>query len=146
MLKNSSKYFLELSSDDKHAYIKKLTFTDGTVLPDPFGITDGQWESNILLLPDVTFGDLYTYLIETPSEYTHENIKAYKSLEAHNFFLNGHVQDVFYHDPKNSNMCYIKSSVLPSQRQGKKEKLYSVWLILSKTGSVLTANCTCMAG
>ena len=83
MLKHSTDYFGELSLDDQNAYRKKLTLTNGSLLPDPCGITANCWETDVLLLPDVTFGDLYTYLIETPSEYTKENIKAYKSLEAH---------------------------------------------------------------
>ena len=40
---------------------------------------------------------LYIYLISTASAYTHENLKAYKSLEAFNFVVCNHVQDVFYH-------------------------------------------------
>ena len=35
--------------------------------------------------PSVSYADIYNYLINTPSEYTHEMLKAYKSMDGHNF-------------------------------------------------------------
>ena len=35
--------------------------------------------------------------MNTPSDYTKENFKAYKSLEAYSVFVWGHVHDVLYH-------------------------------------------------
>jgi hypothetical protein len=37
--------------------------------------------------PDLTFGDIYLYLIDTPSIYTKESMKAYKSLEAYRYVM-----------------------------------------------------------
>ena len=45
-------------------------------------------------MPDVSWGDMYNYLVNSPSEYTQDNLKAYKSLEAFNFFVYNHVQDI----------------------------------------------------
>ncbi|XP_047140341.1 uncharacterized protein LOC124815619 [Hydra vulgaris] len=75
-------------------------------------------------------------------------MKAYKSLEAYNFFVCGHVQDVYCNIVKEDvQFCFVKSKVLPSQRQGQKTKLYDVWVALNKVdGWILTGNCTCMAG
>ena len=38
--------------------------------------------------------NIYNFLIETPSLYTGESLKAYKSLDAYNYYLNGWVGNV----------------------------------------------------
>ena len=58
-------------------YYKKLTIADGKKLPDPMSLKD--WKNNVALLPDVNWLDIYNYLVNTPSKYTHESMKAYKS-------------------------------------------------------------------
>lgn len=144
----ASKYLSALENIDKQKYKGKLTLKNGTILPDPYALVDSSWKDDMKLLPNIQWGDLYMYLINTPSEYTHESFKAFKSMEAYNFFVCGHVQDVFIHNvTENSEFCFLKSKVLPSQRQGQKTKLYDVWVCLHKVkGHVLTGNCTCMAG
>lgn len=140
-----SDYYKSLNNEDKIQYMKKLTLENGqNVLPDPFSIV--KWDNDILLLPDVSYVDLLDYLINTPSEFTKENMKTYKSLEAYNFFLNGHVQEVYHYGIKDTEYCFIKSTVLPSQRQGKNQTPYEVWICLHTTGWILSGNCTCMVG
>ena len=41
--------------------------------------------------PSVAYADIYNYLINTVSKYTHEMLKAYKSIVSYNFFVNGWV-------------------------------------------------------
>ena len=89
----SSSYFNELQKEDKAKYKRKLTLTNGQLLPDPYGTAE-NWKSDAKLMPDVSWGDMYNYLVNSPSEYTHNNLKAYKSLEAFNFFVCNHVQDI----------------------------------------------------
>ena len=48
---------------------------NGQLLPDPYGIV-GNWKSDVKLMPDVSWGDMYNYLVNSPSEYTHDNLKA----------------------------------------------------------------------
>ena len=74
-------------------YDKKLTTEDGKKLPDPKSLKD--WKNNVALLPDVNWPDIYNYLVNTPREYTHESMKACKSLKAYEFFVSGHVHNVF---------------------------------------------------
>lgn len=143
--KDLTNYEKNLDPDDKKHYKKKLTLQNGQKLPDPFSFKNG-WSHDPLELPDVSFADIYMYLIETPSEYNHSKMRAYKSLEAYQFFVCGHVHDIGIRKVTKQDFYFIRSSVLPSQRQGQKENAYQVWIALHETGWILTANCTCMAG
>lgn len=140
-----SKYYEDLDPLDKKRYVQKLTLNSGHVLPDPCAITEG-WKNDVLLLPDVEYPDIYNYLIETSSDYTKDKLKAYKSLEAYNFYVSGHVQDIFITEVRTNRFFCLKSEVLPSQRQGEKTTLYKVWVIVHAKGWILTGNCTCMSG
>ena len=109
---SATTYPSSLNSDDRKKYEQKLVTADGTVLPDPYTLVE-NWKDNMKLLPDITWADIYNYLINTPSLYTNENLKAYKSLEAYNFFVSGHVHDVAYHGINDlSEFCFIKTKVI----------------------------------
>ena len=92
--KNPSDYYKELTAiEDKQQYENKLTLSNGVLLSDPYGIKNG-WKHDIhdsKLLPPVLYPDIYHYLINTPSVFTKEGLKAYKSLEAYEYFSCGHV-------------------------------------------------------
>jgi hypothetical protein len=76
-----SPYVNILSQDAKQRYNSKLLYDSATKsLSDPYSLTD-KWNTN----PALTFGDIYLYLIDTPSIYTKESMKAYKSLEAYRY-------------------------------------------------------------
>ena len=72
---HSSSYFSELQKEDKAKYNRKLTSTNGQLLPDLYGTVE-NWKSDAKLMPDVSWGDMYNYLVNSPSEYTHDNLKA----------------------------------------------------------------------
>ena len=82
-----SAYFDGLSVEDKSNYRNKLTLTDGDVLPDPLALKK-SWKSDVSFC-NVGWPDIYNYLVNTPGEFTKESLKAYKSLEAYNFFHSG---------------------------------------------------------
>ena len=106
-----SEYFESLSEEDKKGYLAKLTLSTGEQLPDPF-ILHSNWSDDVSLLPDITYPDIYHYLIEYSSQFSKESLKAYKSLESYNFFVSGHVQNVYYHEvEKKSKFCFIKTEV-----------------------------------
>ena len=73
----SSGYFYELQKEDKVQYKHKLTLTNGQLLPDLYGNNE-NWKSDGKLMPDVSWGDMYNYLVNSPSEYTHNTLKASK--------------------------------------------------------------------
>lgn len=82
-VKGMSLHYKSLDSVARKRYIEKLMYSKGTKsLPDPFALSDG-WSDSPHGWPDITFGDIYVYLIHTPGSYTKEELKAYKSLEAY---------------------------------------------------------------
>ena len=100
-----------LRTDDYDRHQAKLTLADVAHLSDTFVLSTG-WDYDISKLPNITWRDVTEYVIDTPSVYTTESVKAYKSLNAFNYFLCGHVQDCFYHHVcNNQTFCFIKSKV-----------------------------------
>ena len=63
---SATKYSSNLNSDDRKKYEEKLITADGTVLPDPYTLVE-NWKENVKLLPDITWADIYNYLINMPS-------------------------------------------------------------------------------
>lgn len=43
---------------------------DGKVFPDPYGIDKKDWINDVTTWPDLQFGDINTYLIDTKGTYT----------------------------------------------------------------------------
>ena len=107
-----SDYYKSLDAEDKLFYKKKLTLGNGRTLPDPYFIGEDNWDCNVSKLPNVVWPDIYNYLIDKPSIYTKQKLKAYKSLEAYNFFLSGHVQDIYVFTEDGNNYTYLKAEVL----------------------------------
>lgn len=140
-----SDYVKSLDSTAKSRYLTKLKYNKGSSsLPDPYCLKN--WQNNPSLWPDVTFGDIYTYLIDTPGIYTKESLKAFKSLEAYLYFISGHVKMLWYHSvDSEAPFCFVKGKVIPSQRLN--DKAHDAWVCLhKKDASVYCAHCTCMAG
>ena len=98
-----SSYFESLTNTDKEDYNRKLTLSTGELLSDPFTIKN--WKCDESLLPDISWPDIYNYLIEHPSVFSKESLKAYKSLEGYNFFYlwsrtRGLLTGLFSHKPR----------------------------------------------
>ena len=90
--KTYSTYYRELDEEAKVRYREKLAMLGD--VDDPYikerqsTVTDWQqW-------PEVEYPDIFNYLVATPSLYTQDQLKAYKSLDAYNFFVNGWVSNV----------------------------------------------------
>ena len=93
------KYYHELEVDARKRYDAKLKLIKTS--EDPycyFENTSRQPERRQCVewfdWPNVAYGDVYNYLILTPCYCTHEQLKAYKSLDGYNSFVNGWVSDV----------------------------------------------------
>lgn len=80
-------YYSTLPATEKKRYKEKveaITKSKFANALDPYKI-DG-WIDDISLWPPIEFGSIYSYLIDTPSQFTKEKLKAYKSLEAYNYY------------------------------------------------------------
>ena len=79
MARKYSPYFYELEDTDKQRYTEKLDNLG--VVDDPYveepSIVGEDWKS----WPSVEYPDIYNYLIQTPSVYTHESLKATRILK-----------------------------------------------------------------
>ena len=79
MARKYSPYFYELEDTDKQCYTEKLDNLG--VVDDPYveepSIVGEDWKS----WASVEYPDIYNYLIQTPSVYTHESLKATRILK-----------------------------------------------------------------
>lgn len=48
----------------------------------------------LLIWPNVEYPDIYNHFITTPSGYTKQQLKAYKSLERYKYFVDNWVSDL----------------------------------------------------
>ena len=93
--------------------------------------------------PEVEFGQIYVYLIDSPGPYTRENMKTYRSLDAYQQFFYGWVRTCFLLEINNT--VLLKAKVMRSQTVT--DTPHEAWCALDKSdATVLTGHCTCMAG
>lgn len=135
----SSQYYLNLPTVERQRYLQKLCFS----LPDPFnGTLRRQYFSTDLSdLPDVSQMNIFEYLVERECFYTREAFKAYRSLDAYNYYYSGKVRAILTY--KAGETCVVYGEVQSSQRL---EKYYSAWVVADKFGNIQSGHCTCMAG
>ena len=84
-----SDYQSSLDYEAKKRYKEKLVL-QFEELTDPYALPETAWSDDITKWPNVEFGDIYNYLIDSKGCYTKESLKAYKSLEAYNYYASGH--------------------------------------------------------
>lgn len=81
-----------MSTEDRKRYKEKLQVSvTGTFVAfkRPYDV----WHDHRVLSdspstwPNLSYDDLYSYLIESPAPFTREKLKAYKSLEAYDYFV-----------------------------------------------------------
>lgn len=88
-----SNHVRSLFGDVKRRYMDEIEVISSK---DPYFLlkdTSVTWATDLDLLPKVTYPDVFNYLVLTKSAYTLNEFKAYKSLEAYNFFVSGWVNN-----------------------------------------------------
>ena len=115
MNQETSEYSVNLREEDFTRYREKLKLATGEQLPDLYTLKEKWTNNDISNLPEITWSDVTEYLLDTPSAYTKETIKAYKSLESFDYFVCGRVQSCYYHEiSPESKFCFIKTQVRAS--------------------------------
>ena len=75
-----------------------------------FSTTSFIFQTDIKLLPSITYPDIVNYLVFNPSPFTAQHMKAFKSLEAYNQAFNGWLSDVLWKEV--NSVIIIKAKVL----------------------------------
>ena len=78
-----------LKPDELSRYVNKLGLIEGN---DPYELVG--WSECDENFPSVSYPDIVNYLVFTPSPYTLEDLKAYKSTDSYKQALLGRVSDV----------------------------------------------------
>ncbi|KAK1895789.1 Exonuclease [Dissostichus eleginoides] len=95
-------------------------------------------------LPQLTFPDIYIYLVHNPSPFTGESLKAFKSTDAYQYAVAGWVNDTKIWHVEKTHLHVITSKVNHSQALNSNPT--SPWIVVQEDGTVVMAHCTCMAG
>ncbi|XP_075534465.1 uncharacterized protein LOC142568347 [Dermacentor variabilis] len=134
-------YSEELVGPTRARYRAKIEMCDGI---DPYELCIGKNATpKVDLLPTVTHADIVNYLVLSKSHVTLQQMKAYESLEGHNYFTSGWVKSVAA-KPLASERVIVLSDVNHFQRL--REVPLKVWILAKADGTVGTAHCTRMAG
>ena len=88
-----SGYYQQLPESARKRYAEKLDMIGFSC--DPYvKHSSHQWSKASTKWPEIEYPDVYNYLVNTPSPYTKEEMKAYKSLEGYKYFVDGWVEKV----------------------------------------------------
>ena len=94
--------------------------------------------------PSMEYPDIVNYLALQTSWITGQQMKAYKSMDAYNFFVSGWVNTIFTNPLAGTDKVIVTARVNRSQRARKTP--LKTWLLAEKDGNVCMAHCNCMAG
>eukprot|EP00117_Sycon_ciliatum_P026092 scpid48939/ scgid21499/ Inhibitor of growth protein 1 len=139
-----SSVYGSLEDDAKKRYRDKLDRIGGPNCIDPYlPVNDKLLSANP---PSVEYPDVYNYLVNAPSPHTRESLKAYKSLDGYKYLVAGWVGTVscFATSVEERNIFFVTARVRHSQSVSAEP--VRPWIAAEKSGAVLGAHCTCMAG
>ena len=140
-----SAMYHDLDEQGKKRYREKLKLI-GPGCHDPYVTSSTVRNCEDSLFPPVQWPDIHNHLINAPSPYTRQELKAFKSLEAYRYMTSGWVGDlrVFpatYDRAKVFGVtCHVRHSQSVSASPVKP------WVALESSGEVICAHCSCMAG
>lgn len=90
----SADYLNSLNCHNRISYGKKVKLCFDI---DPYEANMEEFDQDWDLFPNVSHGDIYHYLVHATNAVTNVQMKAYKSLQSHNYFTSGWVNPHIYH-------------------------------------------------
>ena len=89
-----SQYYENLNLEPEKRYEEKLSVLE--IIFDPYSLSEKDCEltNNVDKWPNLTFADIYSYLINFPSQFISFSLKSYKGLESHNYVTSVLVHNV----------------------------------------------------
>ena len=106
----------------------------------PGEVEDGHTSIDWQLWPEVEYPDIYNFLIAAPSLYTGDSLKAYKSLDAYNYYTSGWIDNVMvFTIPSCPGTYLITARVKHSQKLSATP--VKPWVAVEQQGMVVCA-CT----
>ncbi len=84
---------------------------------------------------------MYHYLVETERVYKRQAVKAYRSLDAYNYFVSRKAGSIRSYNVDNVYLVFGKIGASQTL-----SKTYSAWFVAKVTGKVISGHCTCMLG
>lgn len=144
MSQRRSKYYYGLKETPKKRYEQKLLELE--LNDDPFSLKEEEFNltKDVINWPDLSFADIFCYLINYPHQFSTGSLKAYKSLEAYKYVVSGLVFNVKIKKVTENNFL-ITGRVRHGQSQFTKTP-NSAWFGMKLNGEIINAHCTCMAG
>ena len=138
-----SEYYSQLDNCVKTRYSEKLK-SIGESVDDPYTFAPSHGITPELM-PTVEYPDIYNFLINTPSPYTKDELKAYKSLDGYKYLVAGWVSNISVHSVCSDNSKVVLTAHV-RHSQAISAKPLKPWVAVEKCGTIICAHCTCMAG
>lgn len=125
----------------------KITLPGGKLLPHPLSLK--FWTHDFTNIPDFRFPDIYHYLVGKDG-YDEDCLRSYKSLQGFRLYIDGHVEDLKYHNisDNQTGYCYFQFKVKPTERSKTEDGKDFYWgfIVLENSGSIYSAYCACKGG
>ena len=102
-----SDHIKHLTNEELYRYHAKLGILGACDPYEAHGVLFTSLTAPVAFIPDLEFGDNMVYLVENPSPYTLQTMKAYKSKESYKYFRAGWVNDAKVWHLKSKKMTVI---------------------------------------
>ena len=86
------KYRETLALEERKSYDERLKLFENI---DPYNVSNFLFSDSMELWPEIEFPGIANYLLFSTSGYTKEQLKAYNSLDAYEYFVAGWVRCIF---------------------------------------------------
>lgn len=135
-----SEYYSALAGPTKTRYREKVKICGF----DPYTLKKSDCSEDMAEYPAITYPDIVNYLVIQTSWKTGSEMKAWKSMDAYNFFVSGWVHNILTKAVQGTDKVVVTARVNHSQRA--RETPLKAWILSEKDGTVCSAHCNCMAG